>query len=293
MTRLAVLSDIHANLHALEAVIQDMQPFEVDHVIVAGDLINWGPFSVEVLERITTLGWGLIRGNHEYYLLDHNTSRAPEEWKYFDTPPWLNSQLRGRWKNTIAAWPETLSLRYPDAPLIRVVHGSPRNIREGIYNLTPDDEIETMLAGVEESFVIVGHTHLRLNRQVGRWRLFNPGAVGVPLDGQGGANYLILDGDEDGWQPTFRRVPYDLAPVLAAFEERKIVEHLGSLGRMLIHEYQTSRPQLYAFNEWSRLCFPDEPRAIALAERFIHDVKDIDPYLPPAYQLKNIEQIQV
>lgn len=293
MTRLAILADIHANLPALEAVIADMQPFNVDHVIVAGDVINWGPFSLEVVERITSLGWSIIRGNHEYYLLDYNTPRAPELWKTFDTPRWLNEQLGGRWKNMIAAWPEAISLRYPDAPLVRVVHASPRNIREGIYNITPDEEVAAMLDGIDESFIVFGHTHLRMNRQVGRWHLLNPGSVGVPLDGQLGANYLILDGDENGWRPAFRRVAFDPTPVFEAFAQRKIVEHLGSTGRLLIEEYKTARPQIYPFNEWSRLCFPDEPRTVALAERFIHEVEDIDPYLPAAYRFENIERLNV
>lgn len=290
MTRLAILSDIHANLPALEAVIADMGPFNVDHVIVAGDIINWGPFSVEVVERITSLGWGLIRGNHEYYLLDYDTPRAPDLWKTFDTPRWLNQQLNG-WKNVIAAWPESLSLRYPDAPLVRVVHASPRDIRAGFFDLTSDADAEAMLDGVDESFFIFGHTHLRMNRQVGRWHLFNPGSVGAPLDARLGASYLILDGDADGWHPTFRRAVYDPAPNFAAFEERKIVEHLGSTGVLLIEEYKRARPYIYPFNEWCRQHHPDEPRTVTLAERFLAEVTDIDPYLPPAYQTKNIQTI--
>lgn len=288
MTRLAILADIHANLPALEAVIADMQPFNVDHVIVAGDVINWGPFSLEVVERITSLGWAIIRGNHEYYFLDYDTARAPDLWKTFDTPRWLNGVLGNQWKNRIAAWPEAISLRYPDTPLVRVVHASPRDIREGIYDITPDDEVAAALQGVEESYVIFGHTHLRMNRQVGRWRLLNPGSVGAPLDTQLGASYMILDGDANGWHPTFRRVAFDTTPVFEAFEQRKIIEHLGSTGRLLIEEYKTARPQIFPFNEWCRLCTPDEPRTVALAERFIHEVEDIDPYLPAAYRLENI-----
>jgi predicted phosphodiesterase len=288
MTRLAILADIHANLPALEAVIADMAPFNVDHVIVAGDIINWGPFSLEVVERITSLGWGLIRGNHEYYLLDYGTPRAPDIWKTFDTPRWLNDQLGGRWKKVIAAWPESLSLRYPDAPLVRVFHATPRDIRAGIYDLSTDAEIAAILDGVDEPFVVFGHTHLRMNRQVGHWRLFNPGSVGAPLDAIPGANYLILDGDADGWQPTFRRVAYDSTPNLAAFEEQNIIEHLGSTGVLLMEEYRRARPYVYPFNEWCRKHHPDEPHTVALAERFLAEVPDIDPYLATPYRSENI-----
>jgi len=288
MTRLAILADIHANLPALEAVIADMTPFQVEHVIVAGDVINWGPFSVEVIERITSLGWAIIRGNHEYYLLDHDTPRAPAHWATYDTPRWLNEQLGGRWKNTIAAWPEAITLRYPDAPLLRVVHASPRSVWQGIYPITPLDEAERLLEATDERFIVCGHTHLPMDRRIGRWRVLNAGSVGVPLDGQFSASYLVLEGDANGWKPMFRRVPFDYAPVFEAFDRIRVIDKLDYTGRLLIEEYRTARPQMYPFHEWHRLCAPNEPKTVALAERYIHEVKDIDPYLSAAYRTENI-----
>ena len=76
MTTLAILADIHGNMPALEAVIQDLRQVAVDHVVVAGDCINWGPFSQEVVERIAREAWAVIRGNNEFYLLDYQTGRA-------------------------------------------------------------------------------------------------------------------------------------------------------------------------------------------------------------------------
>jgi predicted phosphodiesterase len=288
MTRLAILSDIHANLPALEAVIADMAGFNPDHVIVAGDVINWGPFSREVVERVTSLGWAILRGNHEYYLLDYNTPRAPAAWKDYDTPPWLNQQLGGYWKTRISAWPEAISLRYEDAPPALVVHASPKSVWQGIYSTASDDEIAALLDGVTESTVICGHTHLPMDRQVGRWRVLNPGSVGMPLDRQFTAGYMILDGDADGWRPTFRRVSFNFSPIFEAYDRMNIVEVLGSTGRLFIEEYRTAMPQLYPFNEWHRLCAPDEPRTVALAEYFINTVVDKDPYLPEAYRMGNL-----
>jgi predicted phosphodiesterase len=171
MTRLAILADIHGNLPALEAVLQDLSQFSVDHVIVAGDAIDRGPFSVEVLQRVTREGWAVIRGNAELYLLDYNTPRALADWSdltLFPLLPRLHRQLNGRWLTTIAAWPDTLNLRFPDAPPICVVHGSPRSPRELIYPISTHAEIEDMLADVKETTVITGHTHLAMERQVGR-----------------------------------------------------------------------------------------------------------------------------
>ena len=93
MTRLAVLADIHGNLPALQAVIDDMKQFDVDHVVVAGDSVNWGPFSREVLELVFQRRWALIRGNNAFYALDYGTVRAPDFWSSFSLPPILREQL--------------------------------------------------------------------------------------------------------------------------------------------------------------------------------------------------------
>src|SRR5438105_2123738 len=136
MTTLAILSDLHGNLPALEAVLADLAPFGVDQVVVAGDVINWGPFSAQVAARVVESGWAVIRGNHEHYLLDYGTPRAPVAWDdagVWPLLPWLQGQLPARWKTLIAGWPDSLSLRFRDAPPIRVLHASPRQNTEGIY----------------------------------------------------------------------------------------------------------------------------------------------------------------
>jgi len=220
MSRLAVLADIHGNLPALEAVLADLAQFDVDQVIVAGDVINWGPFSAQVLGRVAAAGWAVIRGNNEDYLLDYETQRAPAAWSdraQWPLLPWLQRQLDGRAHQLIAAWPDSLSLRFPAAPPIRVVHGSPRSHSEAIYSISTEAEVTAMLAGVDEPVVITGHTHLPLDRVVGRWRVFNPGSVGVPLQRVHCAEYLLLESDcaAHTWRPTFRQVALDPAPVLA------------------------------------------------------------------------------
>jgi protein phosphatase len=79
MTKLAVLSDIHGNLPALDAVISDLKNFDLDQVIVPGDVISFGPFSRQAAEIVIKNGWSAIRGNNEYFLLDYKTPRSPDE----------------------------------------------------------------------------------------------------------------------------------------------------------------------------------------------------------------------
>jgi Icc-related predicted phosphoesterase len=127
MTRIALLSDIHGNMTALDAVLEDLSAFSVDRIVVAGDVVNWGPHNVEVMQRIVDEGWAVIRGNQELYMLDQDTVRAPAEWQSFTISRWTRRQLGPRWLSVMAAWPDVLTLRFRDAPTLRVVHGSPRS----------------------------------------------------------------------------------------------------------------------------------------------------------------------
>jgi predicted phosphodiesterase len=268
MTRLAVLADIHGNLTALDAVIADMAAYDVDHVIVAGDAVNWGPESAAVVARIVAAGWGVIRGNNEYYLLDYQTDREPEAWRDYEMTPYLYRHLAGRWHHTIAAWPDTISLRYPDAPPVRVWHGSPRSPSEGIFPGTPESAICEMLDGTVETTVIAAHTHLALERQAGRWRVLNPGSVGAPMDGRDGACYLLLDARDGDWHATFRRIEYDTAPLFAAFERERFVEECGVTGHLVVQEFKTARLHVLPFMQWRAAEHPGAPLSMALVAQF-------------------------
>jgi predicted phosphodiesterase len=155
MRTLAVLSDIHGNLPALEAVMLDMNSLAVGEVIVAGDSIL-GPHSEEVIDYIIDHNWLVIKGNYEINLLDKGNSIYEENrmtQENYPIPVWLNEIVPDRLKAKIAEWPDKLSLKFPDAPAICVVHGTPRNAWESIYPSAADEEIEELLANVTEPVV--------------------------------------------------------------------------------------------------------------------------------------------
>jgi len=286
LTTLAVLADIHGNLPALEAVLADLAGCDVDRVIVAGDVINWAPFSARVVERVARAGWPVIRGNHEYYLLDYDTPRAPAAWRdrsRFSLLPWLRRQLTGRWHSLIATWPDTLALHFPDAPPLRVVHGSPRSPWEALGPRCSDAELAAMLAGVEEATVVAAHTHLVMDRRVGDRRILNPGAVGMPVDGLFSASYLLLEGSQDGWRPTFRRVPFDYAPLFEEFARQRFVDECGVIGHLVLEEFRTARLQVYPFLTWRNACRPDEPLSTDLLAAFSE--VNVWDYTPAAFHV--------
>ena len=291
MTTLAVLADLHGNLPALEAVQADLAPLAVDQVIVAGDVINWGPFSAQVMARVVESGWPVIRGNNEFYLTDFETPRATADWSdrvAWPMLPWLKQQLAGRWTHIIAGWPDSLCLRFPDAPAIRVVHGSPRRNTEPIFPSTPEAEVAAMLAGVEETTVIAAHTHLPLDRRVpgrpdgGAWRVLNPGSVGNPLDGCFVSRYLLLEGTVAGWHATRREVPLDPEPILREFERQDFETVCGVVGHFVMREFRHARLELGPFLDWRRATCPDRP----LTRDLLEDYGRADPfgYVPAAYR---------
>jgi predicted phosphodiesterase len=268
MARLAVLADIHGNLPALEAVLADLAQFKIDSIIVAGDVVNWGAFSPQVMDRLHEIGAAVIRGNHEIYVLEQGSPRAAAQWANYTIPAWTRQQLGNERLNQIAAWPDTLALRYRDTPMVRIVHGSPRGPFEPIFPDTTDSEIGAMLAGVDETTVICAHTHLPLDRQVGRWHIINPGPAGVPLLGIVQASYILLDSDSQGWNATFRSVPFDNAPSLAEFARTGFVEQCGASAQLCVEEYRTAFPQIAPFARWHTQNHPSEPQTMVHFNEF-------------------------
>lgn len=284
MTRLAVLADIHGNLPALQAVINDMAQYDVDQVAVAGDSINWGPFSRRVLEVISERRWPVIRGNNEFYLLDYDTERAPAHWARFTMPPYLHAQLSDQWVRRIAALPDTLQLRFRDAPPIRVVHGIPGDPWTAVTPQSSAAQIRRWLRDSSERALICAHSHIALERHVGDWHIFNPGSVGVPLDGEHSASYMILDGRADGWRlAAHRRVPFDIAPVLAEFERTNFAERCGVTAHLVIDEFRSARLHLAAYLDWKDKRHPGRHDSFCMLREF-RDLDDMTPYLPRAYR---------
>ena len=269
MTRLAVLADVHGNLPALEAVIADVAGETFDQVIVAGDLINIGPWSREVLEAVFDLGWVVIRGNHEHYLLDRvalSPLNAHKDWAFLD---FLAEQLGEAWQARLAVMPDELSLRFADAPPLRVVHAAPGNPYRTITRVSSEADARALLTGVAEGSVVAGHYHMAFERRLGDWQIINPGPVGTPHDGLQRACYAVLEGDAGGWRVEHRRVPVDYAPLYEEMSRLEYVERFGLRGHIIIEQFRLARPLFVSFRRWVRRQHPDQEWSYALLDEFL------------------------
>ncbi len=252
MTRIAILADIHGNVPALEAVIDDLAGRAVDEVLVGGDLVGRGPEGSRVVKRVRELGWPAIGGNHEDYLLAFRHHDVPDEWLHtreWAAARWMAAEL----DDDDVAWIEGLpfSIGRPD---LRLVHGTPETNREGIGPWTGDDEVAGHLDGVDEPVLVCGHTHRPLIVESDAGLVVNVGAVGLPFNRDHRAQYAIFSaGGRHGWRVELCQVAYDLERIYEIYESSGFQAEGGVTSHLLRMELEHASPILVPFLEWAKL----------------------------------------
>jgi predicted phosphodiesterase len=247
--KLAVLADIHGNCPALEAVTDHIDRWQPDVVVVAGDIVNRGPRSLDcwrfVRARQQSHGWRAISGNHDLYAL--HVARGGLAVPGVDEAVrqntlWTRRQLgRAVWEFTMLP-PET-SLVGPDGGEVRIVHASMRGNRDNIFVDTPDDDLREKIAPAPALFCC-GHTHKPLIREIDRTLVVNVGSVGVPFDGDVRACYAQVEWRHGRWQAQLVRLDYDREQTERDFHTSGFLTESGVAGRLLYAEFQTARPHL-------------------------------------------------
>ncbi len=247
MFRAAILSDIHGNIPALEAVLTDIRRAAPDQVIVAGDLVGRGPQSREVLETVTATGWPVIMGNHEEFQVQCAQGNVPDNWHdgWWNPTRMVIESLGAQWIAWMAALPFQHILEVPGALPILVVHGSPRQTYEGLNPHDSDEKILDILAGTPYPVVVSGHTHYAMNRHVGSYHVINAGSVGAPFD-HPGAQYALLEWNGQAWDVNLRRVPYDREQTLRIWRETGFWDS-GIAARVFAYELETAQFHFYHY----------------------------------------------
>nr|WP_290668250.1 metallophosphoesterase family protein [Ardenticatena sp.] len=253
--KLAILSDIHANRPALEAVLRDLQHEAPDYVVVAGDLVNRCPHNADVVDMVRhQTDWHVIQGNHDELVADWALGRAGED--LYQDPAyaqlnWVCEQLGEARVAYLDQLPFAHTVELPNTSPVLVVHGSPRHNREGLRPSLDDTALADILKGVEAPVVVGAHTHIPMERRIGRWLVLNSGAVGTPFNADPRAQYLILEWRNGAWSPRFRHVEYDRQPVLEDFERTGYLDR-GLIVHIFRYEFLTARSHLYYYDFWCR-----------------------------------------
>jgi putative phosphoesterase len=207
--RLAVVSDIHANLTALEAVTVDLRTMSPDLVIHGGDLVGSGAHPAEVVDRIRELGWAGVYGNSDEMVW--NAARVSEifaasflqQWHdvVLRTASWTGAALGEERIDWLRALQPRMTIRH-----ISVVHARPDDCWRSPTAEATDDELLTTYATLKSRVVIYGHIHRPYVRRLPSIVVVNSGSVSLSYDGDPRAAYAVIDGE----QITIRRVEYDV-----------------------------------------------------------------------------------
>jgi predicted phosphodiesterase len=197
--RVAALYDIHGNLPALDAVLDEIHHAKVDRIVVGGDVLP-GPMPRETLTRLLDLDIPaqFIHGNGERVVLaqmaGEDISREVPE-KYRDVIRWTAEQLQPEHRRVLASWPSTCRVAIRDLGEVLFCHATPRNDTECFTRLTPEARLAPVFAGVNAAVVVCGHTHMQFDRTAGGVRIVNAGSVGMPFAPPPGAYWLLLGPD--------------------------------------------------------------------------------------------------
>ena len=237
MTRLAVLSDVHGNLLALEAVLADIKAQGAsDAYWVLGDMVAFCPWPAETLARLRALpNVAFLQGNTDRYLVTGRRPvfpvRSPEDWAHMPIRlaerdanfRWTVERLSYADYEFLRDLPPRLEMEVEAGsphPYGRViaVHATPTDDETNLYPDTPGEDVRPHLAGLDTRLLLYGHTHRPVDRIVDSIRLVNDGSVGLPLDGDPRSAYGLLDFEGDRCAVTIRRVTYDREAVIAELE---------------------------------------------------------------------------
>jgi len=209
--RVAALYDIHGNLPALDAVLDEVRRVHVDQIVVGGDVIP-GPMVRETLDRLRTLDVPVhyIYGNGEVAVLAQRAGTKPNVPELYQPMiRWTADRLRDEDERALRAWPMVVRLDVPGMGRVLFCHATPRNENELFTNRTPEAPLLPIFSGLGVDVVVCGHTHMPFDRMIGTTRVVNAGSIGMPF-GPPGADWLLLGPDVE-----LRHTAYDL-PAAAA-----------------------------------------------------------------------------
>ncbi|MEP6774788.1 MAG: metallophosphoesterase family protein [Chloroflexota bacterium] len=221
MTSIAVISDIHGNCTALDAVLADLARSPADVIVCLGDAIQGGPQPAQVVQRLRELACPVVMGNADAWLLTGEITSPAEAVteKQLAVREWQLSQLSQVDRAFIASFKPTVEIALEGGVNLLCFHGSPTSFDDVILPETPEEEFVGFLGAWRGHLLTGGHTHLQQIRRLGDYFFFNPGSVGVSYDRNQPtdnfqldhhAEYAVLTSGEDRLTLEFRRVPFDV-----------------------------------------------------------------------------------
>lgn len=232
--RILLISDIHANWAALDAIRE-----RFDVAICLGDLVEYGPCPAECIHWVRTHCTYTVRGNHDHGTAQRVGITASSGFRYLTqaTRPFTIQRLSAADRQYLAGLPTSLMLTLMGKRFL-LVHASPRDPMDEYVPATPE-AWSAQLAKYSVDFVCVGHTHHQFTLQVGQTTVVNPGSVGLPRNGNPDVHYAII---EDG-RVELKSTSYPLDSTLAALDTVPIDEQARQMLRDVYRFGKIQRPE--------------------------------------------------
>jgi putative phosphoesterase len=218
--RAAVITDIHANLPALEAALQRIDELGIDTIYCGGDLVGYGPHPNEVCALIAERAIPTIYGNYDYAIArdleDCGCSYVDQHDRELGqrSVEWTLAHTDARSKAFMRELPFDLRFRV-GSTAVHLVHGSPRKVNEYLFEDKPARLYERLAAADEADVLVFGHTHRPWVREHGGVLFVNCGSVGKPKDGDPRGAFAVLDARSGELRVAIERVAYDANAVAA------------------------------------------------------------------------------
>lgn len=204
--KIAVISDIHANVYALINLLEDIDDEKVDTIVCLGDLVGYGPHPNEVISMIRRRHILCIKGNYDSSVADNEYSYIRETPINSFSLPWTVNELREENRIFLGNLPSALTLNITNKTLL-FVHGSPEKIDE--YLLKDDGNTKKVMDTIQEDVLICAHTHIPGIKEFGNKVYVNCGSVGKPKIGRPNSTYCILNINKDeGMKVQIKEITY-------------------------------------------------------------------------------------
>ncbi len=226
--RVAVLSDTHGNLPALEAVLAELERESPDLVVMAGDFAFGGPWPSECIETIRARGIPAVRGNTDEFLVEvatGGTRRAQVDdprLRHLDNPllleryRWCAARLSPDAVDYLASLPLAYTVPAPTGAALTVVHATPWSAHPVVPATASVEQVRELLERAGGAALAYGHIHVQARWEVDGRLVVAVGSVGLPFDGDQRAAYALLTWDGGRWSVAFRRVAYPVERTIAA-----------------------------------------------------------------------------
>ena len=276
--KVAIISDIHGNIRALDAVLDDCKKLSIDQIVCAGDTVNPLRESLLVWNRLKELKIPVVRGNHEDFIINNFYQTDNLEGFQSTRPVKLVADYLGSdVADEFSKLPLSFKIEGPDCRNLYVCHASPLSNEISFYDGIGCD-LEKELESVDEQIIISGHCHAQWSAHWKNKELISVGSVGMSLTGAPKAQYLILEYSKGTWSFSHRSIDYDSQETAKNYVESGWVYEGGPFAWLFYDQFVTGEGRLERCLDYLRTRYsrPYDLDANTLRDGVINYFKEIN-----------------